>query len=134
MVAQRWKASLELAAEALADEKRRLASKGFDAQDCAVVQGRTTELPELEKILASHPRLHTAEGVLFRQVLMLAAEACGMRVHGVPEHGMEERAAKALGLPAGSLMPRLSELGRGLGSPWTLDQKYAAAAAWLTLL
>ena len=134
IVARCWKSSIELAAQALADEQRRLAATGFQVQICGVLLGRMTEMPELEHISASHPRLHTAEGVMFRQVLLLAAEACGMRVFSVPEKLVEAQAAKAFRFAPTAIMPRLTEMGRGLGSPWTLDQKYATAAAWLALL
>jgi hypothetical protein len=133
IVARCWKSSLELAVDALVAEKRSLAAKGFDAQVCGVLQGRITELPPLEKILKAHPLLHTAEGVIFRQVLIMAAEACGMRVLPVPEKRIEEQMARTLGIQADALLPRLTGMGRGLGSPWTLDQKYASAAAWLAL-
>jgi hypothetical protein len=122
-----------LAAVELATEKKRLAEKGFDARVCGVLQGRITEMPPLEKILTAHPLLHTAEGVMFRQIVSMAAEACGMRVAGVAEKSVEERAARELRLPADQVMARLTEMGRGLGSPWTLDQKYATAAAWLAM-
>jgi len=133
IVAQCWKSSIELAAEALAAEKQSLRAKGFDAQVCGVLQGRLTEMPPLEKILTAHPLLHTAEGVMFRQVLIMAAEACKIRVVGVPEKSLEQHVAKALGLNKDTVLPRLTEMGRGLGSPWTIDQKYATAAAWIAL-
>jgi hypothetical protein len=131
IVARCWKSSVDLAVEALASETKSLAAKGFEANVCGVLQGRLTEMPPLEKILVAHPLLHTAEGVMFRQVLVMAAEACGMRVLQIPEKGLVEHAAKILHVPASDLMPRLKEMGRGLGSPWTLDQKYATAAAWM---
>jgi hypothetical protein len=133
IVAQCWKSSVELALVELADEQNRLLAKGFDARLCTVLEGRITEMPPLEKVLTAHPLLHTAEGVMFRQVLAMAAEACGMAVVHVAEKSLEARAAKELGLPADELLSRLTGMGRGLGSPWTLDQKYAAAAAWLAL-
>jgi len=123
IVARCWKSSFELAVEALASEKASLNAKGFNVRVCAVLQGRRRELPELERILASHPMLHTAEGIFFRQVLLMAAPACGMRAVEVAERGIEERVS----------MDLMKELGRGWGSPWTLDQKYAAGAAWLGL-
>jgi hypothetical protein len=132
-VAQCWKSSIELASEALASERKSLDAKGFDPTLCAILQGRLTEMPPLEKILTAHPLLHTAEGVMFRQVLTLAAQASGMRVVGIPEKSIEDRASKAFGLAITELMPRLTEMGRGLGSPWTIDQKYATAAAWMAL-
>ena len=133
IVARCWKSSVELAAEALADEKRRLAAKGFDATVCGVLQGRVREMPPLEKILTAHPLLHTAEGVMFRQVLVMASEACGMRVAGIRDRFIVTLAEKELGLAPNAVMPKLTEMGRGLGSPWTIDQKYAAGAAWLAL-
>ena len=134
IVAQCWKSSVELAVEALESERRSLAGKGFEAVACGVVQGRITEMPPLEKILAAHPLLHTAEGVMFRQVLIMAGAACGMRVVPVAEKSLIDKAGKTLGVPQDAMMRRLTQLGRGLGSPWTLDQKYATAAAWLALL
>ena len=133
VVAERWKSSIELAAEALAAEKRDLIAKGFEPCVCGVLQARITEMPPLEKILTAHPLLHTAEGVMFRQVVSMAAESCGMRVVGITEKSIEERAAREWRVPLASVMPRLKEMGHGLGSPWTLDQKYATAAAWLAL-
>lgn len=133
IVARCWKSSVELAADELAAEKKRIAEKGFDASVCGVLQGRITEMPPLEKILTAHPLLHTAEGVMFRQVVSMAAEACGMRVASVAEKSVEARAAKEFKLPADQVMVRLTAMGRGLGSPWTLDQKYATAAAWLAM-
>jgi hypothetical protein len=98
-----------------------------------VVLGKITEMPELEKILTAHPLLHTAEGVLFRQVFLLGAAACGMKAVGVPERTIVEKLPRQWGQPISYVLPRLTEMGRGLGSPWTLDQKYAAAAALLAL-
>ena len=123
MVAHCRESALALAAAALTEERKRLATEGFDASVCAVLQGRTRDLPALERILSSHPLLHTAEGIFYRLVLLEAAEAIGMRTLAVAERGIEDS------IP----ITRLTELGRGLGSPWTVDQKYAAAAAWLAL-
>ena len=134
IVARCQKVSLKLATEAITTEMKTLAGQGFVARVCAVLQGRTRELPELERILSSHPLLHTAEGIFYRQVLISASEPTGMQVLQVPERELEVRLAAALHLPADRILPRLTALGRGLGSPWTADQKLAAGAAWLALV
>ena len=40
---------------------------------------------------------------------------------------------KALGIPLASVKRRVAALGKGLGPPWSQDEKFAALAAWLTL-
>ncbi|MGH9662725.1 MAG: hypothetical protein ACRD96_29515, partial [Bryobacteraceae bacterium] len=74
-------------------------------------------LPPLESILASHPLLHTAEGVHFREAVIRAAERLGLRVSRVVERGV-------------AVDPGLDAAGRALGPPWRQDQKLAATAAW----
>ena len=93
IIARCWKYSFELAVDALAAVKFNLKQKGFDARACGILQGRITELPDLEKILAAHPNFYqmasTAEGVLFREVAAIAAGASGMRVMHIPEFNLE---------------------------------------------
>ena len=70
-------------------------------------------LPPLEKILASHSLVHSAEGELFRAALVTAAGKVGLAV---------------VQAPAGAL-PALSVS----GPPWGKDQRTAAALAWTAL-
>jgi hypothetical protein len=105
--------SRELARQAIA-----AAQKEFDIAGCAVVLGRAKALPELPAVLASHALIHTAEGEMFREVLLWAARACGLPAAGVRERELD-----------GELLKRLDGMRTLLGPPWTQDQKYAAAAA-----
>jgi hypothetical protein len=41
--------------------------------------------------------------------------------------------SKALGVQPPALKRRIAELGKGLGPPWSQDEKFAALAGWLTL-
>lgn len=84
-------------------------------------------------ILSVHARMHKAEGELFRDALVQAGEPCGLAVTRVAERDLQERAAKALHLPAATLLERLAAIGRACGPPWARDQKEAALAAWLAL-
>lgn len=75
-----------------------------------VLLGSGKPLPELARILAAHPLIHTAEGVFFRNVLRRACEVCGLAVAGIKEREVLERCAAALRIPAVDLQARLSAL------------------------
>ena len=100
----------------------------------AVVLMASGRLPlQLQKILASHAAIHTAEGAHFREALAQAGQRLGLNVIRLPERLVLGRAAEALGLPAEDLRARVGAMGRGLGPPWTADQKSATLGAWLIL-
>ncbi len=110
-----------------------LRARGHEVSACAVPLG--TGMPDwtVAQILAVHMRMHKAEGELFRDVLVRAGNACGLRVLGIPERDLEARAAKVLRLTPAELDKRLAEAGKAVGPPWTKDQKDAALAAWVAL-
>jgi uncharacterized protein YifE (UPF0438 family) len=87
----------------------------------------------LEKILASHALIHTADGELFREALLHASARCGLRDFTIKERELLERAGQALRLKSTVLMDRVTELGRSFGAPWSQDEKFATIAAWLAL-
>jgi hypothetical protein len=111
-----------------------LREKGFDVAGCGVILGSGRSLPALEAILASHALLHTAEGEFYRQALVEAGEHCGLPVVGVKEREAYEQSADRLHLSVAELQDRIAALGRGIGPPWTQDQKYAALVGWLALI
>ena len=88
-------------------------------------------LPDLEKILASHALIHTADGELFREAIAHGCERCGLKMESIKERALLERAGTALHLKTAELMRRVTELGKPLGSPWSQDEKFATLAAWL---
>jgi hypothetical protein len=110
-----------------------LRGRGFEVCGCGVILGSGRALPALEAILASHALLHTAEGEFYRQALVEAGEHCGLPVVGVKQRDAYEQGAARLGLSAEGLEKRIAELGRGIGPPWTQDQKYATVVGWLAL-
>ena len=95
--------------------------------------GAGKPLPELAKILAAHPLIHTAEGVFFRNVLVIACGACGLNVIRTTEREVLDECAAALRITGAELQSRLSAMGKEMGPPWTQDEKLSAAAA-LTVL
>jgi hypothetical protein len=122
-----------LSREALQTAIADLRGKGFEVGGCGVILGSGRSVPALEAILASHALLHTAEGEFYRHALVEAGQHCGLRVLGVKEREAFERGAAQLGLSVAELKKRIAGLGRGIGPPWTQDQKYAALVAWLAL-
>ena len=83
----------------------------------------STVLPEdLGAILASHPFIHTAEGVLFQRVAAGACEAVGLPVRRARERDLRAKMAGEAGRA-------LDALRKSLGPPWGADQKAATAAA-----
>jgi hypothetical protein len=110
-----------------------LRGKGYEVIGCGVILGSGRPLPALEAILASHALLHTAEGEFYRLALVEAGEHCGLAVAGVKEREAYEQAAAQLHISTDELQSRIAALGRGIGPPWTQDQKYAALVGWLAL-
>jgi hypothetical protein len=90
-------------------------------------------LPDLTRILGSHPLIHTAEGVFFREALNDACRNCGLPVTCVKERDLVNDASLVLRISAEEIQRRASELGKQLGPPWRQDEKLAAIAAWLVL-
>ena len=89
--------------------------------------------PDLAAILRSHPLIHTAEGVLYREALATAAEACGLEVVRIARRELQDRFAAALASDEEGARECLTVMGRAAGSPWARDQKDAAMAALVAL-
>jgi hypothetical protein len=98
---------------------------------CAVLEAAARQLPALENILASHPLVHTADGQLFRKAIFEAAKHCRIPRVAIPERGLIEAASLQLRISPAAVSARLSALGKGLGPPWSQDEKLATLAAWL---
>lgn len=117
-----FESSRALALDAMAATVRELASRGHQVDGCSVLFRSGKGLPTLEKVLLSHALIHTAEGEMFRDVLVWAASECGLPVTRVWEKDLN-----------GPSLSRISSLGKAIGPPWTQDQKYAAVAALIML-
>ena len=84
---------------------------------CGVGHDTHQQRPPLAKILASHPLLHTAEGLLFRAAIAEAAAECGLMVVAVPERDLAVEPA----------------IERPSGTPWRQDEKLATSVALIAL-
>jgi hypothetical protein len=87
----------------------------------------------IEEILAVHFRMHKAEGVLFRDALVRATNAYGLRLVAIPEKLLTKHAESVLRSPMSHLTKKIATLGKLVGPPWGKDQKDAALAAMIAL-
>ena len=87
----------------------------------------------VQEILAVHFRMHKAEGVLFRGVLVEAAKACKLKLVAIHEKQLNTEAGGMLRWPLGSFEEHLTKFGKSVGPPWGRDQKDAALAAMIAL-
>lgn len=106
---------------------------GHQVTTCAVLVGAKMPAWSTAEILTVHFRMHKAEGVLFRDVLLRAARTCKLKVVEIPEKLLLNQAEDTLGIPASELAKRMAALGKSVGPPWGRDQKDAALAAWVAL-
>lgn len=127
------KMSHHLAATGLQELIESLRASGHRVIGCGVLLASGRPLPELAKILASHPLIHTAEGEFFRNSFVSACAKIGIPVQKFRERELFDCASAELRLSLARLKSNLTSLGRELGPPWTQDQKSATLAAWLWL-
>lgn len=132
IAAVRAKAS-DLASRAIHGLQAELQEQGYQLHSGTLLLVSARALPELEKILASHALIHTADGELFREALTRASVRCGLEVVSVKERELAGEVTQSFGMTEAALLKRVTDLGRPLGSPWSQDEKYATLGAWLAL-
>jgi hypothetical protein len=122
LVREAVESSCALALDAMGSAVAALRSQGHEVTGCGIVLGSGKALPGLAGILASHALIHTAEGEMFREVLVWAARELRLPVTGVPVKGLDD-----------ATLRRIGTFGKPIGPPWTEDQKYATVAALMAL-
>lgn len=84
---------------------------------------------DLQAILGSHQMVHTADGELYRAVLIEAAREAGLAIFEVPRGKAMATAGAALQLPSADLEAMTATLGKPLGAPWRKEHREATAGA-----
>src|SRR5713226_10574967 len=125
--------SERLALAAVEEVVRELDGRHYRIVGSAVLLASGRPLPSLEKILVSHPLIHTAEGEFFRHAVSKACEGFKISVTAIRERELDERAKTAFGNAASRVQRGISGLGSSIGRPWTKDHKAAALAAAMIL-
>ena len=93
---------------------------------CSVLVGAPMPDWNTDDILAVHFRMHKAEGALFQNALVHAAEKCKLNTVRVYEKQLMAEAPS-------QLVTRIAALGKTVGPPWGKDQKDAALVALMAL-
>jgi len=122
-----------MARQSIAATVAALAEKGCSVVSACVLLGSGRAATGLAATLASHPMIHTAEGVFFRHVLRQGCESCGLAVSGVKERELLDQAEETVGFSREEIRRWAGEWGKRLGPPWRQDEKLAAIAAWRAL-
>jgi hypothetical protein len=123
--------SSRLAAAAIAEFTRELEARQNSVVGAAVLAASGRALPSLERILAAHPLIHTAEGEFFRHTVRIAFADLKIPVIVIRERELGDRARLVFGERADPLERAIAAMGRAIGPPWTKDHKSAALAAAL---
>ena len=119
-----------IARKALASLIEELRMKGTTISGVGIVGARDRDLARIGN---AHIRAHAAEGVLFRRVLDLAADANSLKRRTFSDRDFDELVKIELGAQSAAVKRKLNDLGRSLAPPWRADEKQAATAAWLVL-
>lgn len=127
------KEARDFAYDAVQKVQSDLRKRGHRLSHAGLLLASGKTLPALDKILASHALIHTADGELFREALLHASARCGLSMVCIKEKELRDRAAEAFRLKPDALLRLVTELGRAHGSPWSQDEKFATLAAWLAL-
>jgi len=111
-----------------------LEKRGYRTERSGLLLSSGRMLGTLAAILASHPAIHTAEGEFFRDAIRRSAESLGLAVTAIREKELLSRAGEVLGVSPDEACRHTAQLGKLVGPPWRQDERYAAIAAWLSLL
>jgi hypothetical protein len=131
-VAQSERRFEEIAQKALAGLRLEL---GPEVQwvGAALVCAPAKPMLPLAEIVKAHPRVHAAEGELYRRVVERAVAASGLQIRRIAPNDLLARVSQASGLRAAEVERLLAALGKASGPPWTKEQKECALAAWALL-
>jgi hypothetical protein len=120
--------TIALAVEALEQLGAETGGLEFDGVRLAgvgIVASSARKLPALSAILHSHPLIHAAEGVFYREAMSEAAKRAGFKSRVITG-----RAASDFLGDARDLRETLQRIRKTMGPPWTMDEKCASLAAF----
>jgi hypothetical protein len=123
--------SSSMAAAAIAEFTGELEGRHYSVVGAAVLAASGRALPSLEKILAAHALIHTAEGEFFRHAVHIAFAELKIPITVIRERELGHRAHLVFGEKAGQLERTIAAMGSEIGPPWNKDHKSAALAATL---
>jgi hypothetical protein len=97
----------------------------------AVVIGKQATIAAVDVVVAAHPRIHGAEGELWRAIFGEACAAAGLAVSRAEPGELRPLLAKRHS--AAAIAAFLDEGKRRCGPPWSREPQDAALGAWSVL-
>jgi hypothetical protein len=122
-----------LALKAVKGAISEVARGGHEVVTCGIFLASGRPLGTLSDTLASHAKIHTADGEHFRDAIARAAEECDLALTKAREREIWETAAGKVKIPVDIFRTRIAALGKTLGPPWRADEKLATAVGCLAL-
>src|SRR5215475_4091125 len=113
-IANAFAAAHTTASSGLREVMDALRAQKYRIVGCAILMAAGRPLPPLEKILAAHPLLHTAEGEFFRQAFAKACESNSIRVTKIKERDLEAALKQKFPRSALRIKEKVQLLGRTL--------------------
>lgn len=111
----------------------KLHASGHRAVSCGLLLASGRPLGSLQDTLASHAKIHTADGQHFRDALASGVRRCGLALVQIPEREVWAEAARSARLPVADFQKIVGDWRKAVGSPWTADEKLATAVAVVAL-
>jgi hypothetical protein len=109
--AEKWIAWMR--EKAVANSRRAIAPLLLQGVSVCAIVAKEGSPPALREVLASHPRIHAAEGFFYRDALR---EACSIPTRIVSPKSLDP-----------------SQVSKCVPAPWGRDQKLAALAGWTAM-
>jgi len=125
--------SRRLALQAFRAAISEVEKSGHRAVVCGLLTSSGRPLGELADTLASHAKIHTADGEHFRDAIARGAGRLCLGLVKSREREVWDDTAVRLKTPAATLQARIAAIGKTLGPPWRQDEKLATIAACLAL-
>jgi hypothetical protein len=110
-----------------------LRDERFLGRDCCGAALVVGSVIDPATVANPHIRAHANEGRLFRTVVAQALEAREIHCAVVVEKKLGAESARALRFNEAGIASTVQRFGRTLGSPWRVEEKAAATAAWMAL-
>jgi hypothetical protein len=126
-------AAAAAAHEQLARLRDELTAQGDPLTGVGIVAEPRAIPDDVQRVLASHALMHSAEGDIYREALAEAADDLELKPVQVAAKRLSLVAENELGLGPDEQQSLLTRLGRELGSPWRIDHKQATLVALLAL-
>ena len=121
--------SVRQIAEATARTAIQSAIANLDVKGVCIPPAAAADPDELEAVLRSHARIHSAEGALYAGAIAAACRQLGLALIAVRERDVWSRACEKTGMAEATLKAGIDGVRKSLGPPWTADHKIAMAAA-----